>query len=140
MKNYYLFRHFFTMIFCVSIVLNISGCADNSKNQTVVFLKLEDMTYVADDSLYGNQKLDVPEITQSVMDNGGVLAFIERAATDGRPQRWSQLPQLTLAWDNPTYIYLSHGMGFVRLSYQSSQTIKDAVEYTKDKRLKLVIF
>ena len=141
MKNYYLVRHFFTMIFCVSIVLNISGCANNnSKDQTVVYLKLEDMSYVADDSLYGNQKLDVPEITQSVMDNGGVLAFIERAATDERPQRWSQLPQLTLAWDNPTYIYLSHGLGFVSLSYQSSQTIKDAVEYTKDKRLKLVIF
>ena len=87
MKNYYLVRHFFTMIFCVSIVLNISGCANsNSKDQTVVYLKLEDMSYVADDSLYGNQKLDVPEITQSVMDNGGVLAFIERAATDERPQ------------------------------------------------------
>ncbi len=141
MKNYHLVRQFFTMIFCVSIGLNISGCADsNSKDQTVVYLKLEDMSYVAEDSLYGNQKLDVPEITQSVMDNGGVLAFIERAATDERPQRWSQLPQLTLAWDNPTYIYLSHGLGFVRLSYQSSQTIKDAVEYTKDKRLKLVIF
>ena len=141
MKNYYLVRHFFTMIFCVSIVLNISGCANsNSKDQTVVYLKLEDMSYVADDSLYGNQKLDVPEITQSVMDNGGVLAFIERAATDERPQRWSQLPQLTLAWDNPTYIYLSHGLGFVRLSFQSAQTIKDAIEYTKEKRLKLVIF
>ncbi len=141
MKNYYLVQQFFTMIFCVSIGLNISGCTDsNSKDQTVVYLKLEDMSYVAEDSLYGNQKLDVPEITQSVMDNGGVLAFIERAATDERPQRWSQLPQLTLAWDNPTYIYLSHGLGFVRLSYQSSHTIKDPVEYTKDKRLKLVIF
>ena len=141
MKNYYLVRQFLTMIFCVSIGLNISGCADsNSKDQTVVYLKLEDMSYVADDSLYGNQKLDVPEITQGVMDNGGVLAFIDRPATDKRPQRWSQLPQLTLAWDNPTYIYLSHGLGFVRLSYQSAQTIKDAIEYTKEKRLKLVIF
>ena len=26
MKNYYLVQHFFTMIFCVSIVLNISSC------------------------------------------------------------------------------------------------------------------
>ena len=74
------------------------------------------------------------------MDHGGVLAFIERSANDKRPQRWSQLPQLTLAYDNPTYMYLSHGLGFVRLSYQSSKTIKDAIEYTKDKRLKLVIF
>ena len=111
-----------------------------SKDQTVVFQTLGDMNYVSDDSLYGNQALNVPEITQSVMDHGGVLAFIERSANDKRPQRWSQLPQLTLAYDNPTYMYLSHGLGFVRLSYQSSKTIKDAIEYTKDKRLKLVIF
>ena len=90
--------------------------------------------------MVGNQALKVPEITQSVMDNGGVLAFIERPANDKRPQRWSQLPQLTLAYDNPTYMYLSHGLGLVRLSYQSSKSIKDAIEYTKDKRLKLVIF
>jgi len=110
-----------------------------AKDQTVVFITLGDMNYVSNDSLYGNQKLKVPEITQTVMDNGGVLAFIERAANDKRPQRWSQLPQFTLAYKNPTYIYLSHGLGFVRLSYQSSKTIKDAIEYNKDKRLKLVI-
>ena len=120
------------------------SCALNSliyaKDNTVVFVTLGDMSFVADDSLYGNQALDVPEITQNVMDNGGVLAFIERPAKDDRPQRWSQLPQLTLAYDNPTYMYLSHGLGLVRLSYQSSKSIRDAIEYTKDKRLKLVSF
>ena len=73
------------------------------------------------------------------VDNGGVLAFIERPAKDDRPQRWSQLPQLTLAWDTPTYMYLRHVLGLVRLYYQSSKSIKDAIEYTKGKRLKLVI-
>ena len=120
------------------------SCALNSliyaKDNTVVFVTLGDMSFVRDDSLYGNQTLDVPEITQNVMDNGGVLAFIERSANDDRPQRWSQLPQLTLSYDNPTFMYLSHGLGLVRLSYQSSKSIKDAIEYTKDKRLKLVIF
>ena len=98
------------------------------------------MDYVADDSLYGNQVINVNGISQDVMDKGGVLAFIERPARDNRPQRWSQLPQLSLAQENPTYMYLSHGLGIVRLSYQSSTSIKDAIEYSKDKRLKLVIF
>tara|TARA_Y100000590_G_C15637490_1_gene983569 strand:+ start:794 stop:913 length:120 start_codon:yes stop_codon:yes gene_type:complete len=38
------------------------------------------MDYVSEDSLYGNQVIKVPEIDQNVMCNGGVLAFIERAA------------------------------------------------------------
>ena len=134
MKNYKLILQ--SMLLLI-LALNTSTYAEENK---VVFVTLEAMDYVADDSLYGNQALNVPEITQSVMDHGGVLAFIERSANDKRPQRWSQLPQLTLAYDNPTYMYLSHGLGFVRLSYQSSKTIKDAIEYTKDKRLKLVIF
>ncbi len=133
MKNYKLFLQ--SLLFL--------SCALNSliyaKDNTVVFVTLGDMSYVRNDTLYGNQTLDVPEITQNVMDNGGVLAFIERPAKDDRPQRWSQLPQLTLAWDTPTYMYLSHGPGLVRLSYQSSKSIKDAIEYTKGKRLKLVI-
>ena len=126
------------MKFFLLILIFLFGCEQN-EIKNIVFVKLGDMSFVSEDSLYGNQVLNVPEITQSVMDNGGVLAFIERPAGEDRAQRWSQLPQLTLAWDNPTYMYLSHGKGLVRLSYQSSKTIKDAIEYTKDKRLKLVI-
>jgi len=126
------------MKFFLLIFIFLFGCEQN-EIKNIVFVKLGDMSFVSEDSLYGNQVLNVPEITQNVMDNGGVLAFIERPAGQDRAQRWSQLPQLTLAWDNPTYMYLSHGKGLVRLSYQSSKTIKDAIEYTKDKRLKLVI-
>jgi hypothetical protein len=126
------------MKFFLLIFIFLFGCEQN-EIKNIVFVKLGDMSFVSEDSLYGNQVLNVPEITQSVMDNGGVLAFIERPAGEDRAQRWSQLPQLTLAWDNPTYMYLSHGKGIVRLSYQSSKNIKDAINYTKNKRLKLVI-
>jgi|TARA_B100002052_G_scaffold75876_1_gene68939 hypothetical protein len=133
MKNYKLILQ--SLLFLSCVLTSLIYANDN----TVVFVTLGEMSFVRDDSLYGNQTLKVPEINQNVMDNGGVLAFIERPANDDRPQRWSQLPQLTLAWDTPTYMYLSHGLGIVRLSYQSSKSITDAVEYTKGKRLKLVI-
>ena len=133
MKNYKLILQSLLFLSCVLTSLIYA------KDNTVVFVTLGEMSFVRDDSLYGNQTLKVPEINQNVMDNGGVLAFIERPANDDRPQRWSQLPQLTLAWDTPTYMYLSHGLGIVRLSYQSSKSITDSVEYTKRKRLKLVI-
>jgi len=133
MKTYKLILQ--SLLFLSCVLTSLIYANDN----TVVFVTLGEMSFVRDDSLYGNQTLKVPEINQNVMDNGGVLAFIERPANDDRPQRWSQLPQLTLAWDTPTYMYLSHGLGLVRLSYQSSKSITDAVEYTKGKRLKLVI-
>ena len=133
MKTYKLILQSLLFLSCVLTSLIYA------KDNTVVFVTLGEMSFVRDDSLYGNQTLKVPEINQNVMDNGGVLAFIERPANDDRPQRWSQLPQLTLAWDTPTYMYLSHGLGIVRLSYQSSKSITDAIEYTKGKRLKLVI-
>ena len=133
MKNYKsILRIFLLLIFVYNGLLY-------AKKHTVKYVTLGDLSYVSEDSLYGNQVLNVPEITKGVMENGGVLAFIERPARDGRPQRWSQLPQLTLASDSPSYMYLSHGKGLVQLSYQSSKSINDAVEYTKGKRLKLVI-
>ena len=133
MKTYKLILQ--SLLFLSCVLTSLIYAKDNK----VVFVTLGEMSFVRDDSLYGNQTLKVPEINQNVMDNGGVLAFIERPANDDRPQRGSQLPQLTLAWDTPTYMYLSHGLGLVRLSYQSSKSITDAVEYTKGKRLKLVI-
>ena len=130
--------------YLILLALFFTGCMNTEirteKGHTVVFATLGDMNYVAEDSLYGNQVIKVPAITQSVMDDGGVLAFIERPAGEDRPQRWSQLPQYTLVFNTPAYMYLSHGLGLVRLSYQSSENIKDAAQYTKDKRLKLVIF
>ena len=135
------------------VVLITLVCESNAENITsetpvsklrgvsqVVFVTLGEMQYVSDDSTYCNQVLEVPQMTQNVMDSGGVLAFIERPEREDRPQRWSQLPQLALSGENPTFMYLSHGLGLVRLSYQSSTSIKGAMEYSRDKRLKLVIF
>tara|TARA_B100001146_G_C15867674_1_gene300476 strand:- start:78 stop:515 length:438 start_codon:yes stop_codon:yes gene_type:complete len=128
---------------CESNAENIASETPVSKLRgvsQVVFVTLGEMQYVSDDSTYCNQVLEVPQMTQNVMDSGGVLAFIERPEREDRPQRWSQLPQLALSGENPTFIYLSHGLGLVRLSYQSSTSIKGAMEYSRDKRLKLVIF
>jgi len=128
---------------CKSNAENIASETPVSKLRgvsQVVFVTLGEMQYVSDDSTYCNQVLEVPQMTQNVMDSGGVLAFIERPEREDRPQRWSQLPQLALSGENPTFIYLSHGLGLVRLSYQSSTSIKGAMEYSRDKRLKLVIF
>jgi len=128
---------------CESNAENIASETPVSKLRgvsQVVFVTLGEMQYVSDDSTYCNQVLEVPQMTQNVMDSGGVLAFIERPESEDRPQRWSQLPQLALSGENPTFMYLSHGLGLVRLSYQSSTSIKGAMEYSRDKRLKLVIF
>ena len=128
---------------CKSNAENIASETPVSKLRgvsQVVFVTLGEMQYVSDDSTYCNQVLEVPQMTQNVMDSGGVLAFIERPEREDRPQRWSQLPQLALSGENPTFMYLSHGLGLVRLSYQSSTSIKGAMEYSRDKRLKLVIF
>ena len=137
----------------LSVVFITPTCEANAENMAsetpvsrlqgisqVVFVTLGEMQRVNDDSTYCNQVLEVPQITQNVMDRGGVLAFIERPEREDRPQRWSQLPQLSLAGDNPVFMYISHGLGLVRLSYQSSSSIKSAIENSKGRRLKLVIF
>ena len=128
----------------ILLTLLFLGCANNNPTNAneskVVYVTLGDMDYVADDSLYGNQVINVNGISQDVMDKGGVLAFIERPEREGKPQRWSQLPQLSLAWDDPVFTYISHGLGFVRLSYQSATSIRSAVCCSEGSRLKLVIF
>ena len=137
----------------LSVVFIASTCGANAENlasetpvsrlqgiSQVVFVTLGEMQRVNDDSTYCNQVLEVPQITQNVMDRGGVLAFVERPKREGKPQRWSQLPQLSLAGDNPVFMYISHGLGLVRLSYQSSTSIKSAICCSKGSRLKLVIF
>ena len=137
----------------LSVVFIAPTCEANAENMAsetpvsrlkgvsqVVFVTLGEMQKVNDDSTYCRQVLEVPQITQNVMDRGGVLAFIERPEREGKPQRWSQLPRLSLAWDDPVFTYISHGLGFVRLSYQSATSIRSAVCCSEGSRLKLVIF
>ena len=61
---------------CMVLASNFAFAQNKDIEKKVVFITLGDMDYVSDDSLYGRQVINVPEITQSVMDNGGVLAFI----------------------------------------------------------------
>ena len=90
----------------------------------------------------GNFEIQVPEIDQDVMEDGAVFAFIERAATDDRPQRWSQFPQYNLIWKeigDTTFSYLSYGEGFVRISLQSEISVEGVAKTFKGLKLKLVI-
>ena len=88
MKN--LLYLFIPLLFfsCMNVESKVD--ADNNK---VVIVEFGDLTSLSDDKQYGNFEIKVPEIDNNVMQNGAVLAYIERAATDVRPQRWSQFPQ-----------------------------------------------
>ena len=93
------------VLFVVFIAHTCEANAENMASETpvsrlkgvsqVVFVTLGEMQKVNDDSTYCRQVLEVPQITQNVMDRGGVLAFIERPEREGKPQRWSQFPQLS---------------------------------------------
>ena len=77
------------------------------------------------------------------MEEGAVLAYIERAATEERPKRWSQFPQYNPVWKeigDTTFSYLSYGEGFVRISLQSETSVEGIAETFKGLKLKLVIF
>ena len=68
------------------------------KELEVVIVEFGDLTSLSDNKQYGNFEIKVPEINDDVMEEGAVLAYIERAATEKRPQRWSQFPQYNLVW------------------------------------------
>ena len=122
--------------------IEIESEVDTDKNE-VVIVEFGDLTSLSDNKQYGNFEIKVPEIDNDVMQKGAVLAYIERAATDQRPQRWSQFPQYNLVWKeigDTTYSYLSYGEGFVRISLQSETTVEGVAETFKGLKLKLVIF
>ena len=129
-------------------VLTFTSCSNIAAeeviySQDVVIVEFGELSYIDDDKKYGNFEIQVPEIDEDVMDDGAVLAFIERKATDKRPQRWSQFPQYNLVWKeigDTTYSYLSYGEGFVRISLQSETSVEGVAETFKGLKLKLVIF
>ena len=67
------------------------------------------------------------------------MAYIQRPASEGKIERWSQFPQYSLIYENPCFTYLSFGEGFVRISLQSETTVESAAEFFKGKKIKLVI-
>ena len=114
-----------------------------------VIVELNGMDFVNDDLTYGNQILWIPEIDEEVVASGSVQGFLARykkgdhpdpnKGFDGKDQRWSHLPNLSLYFDEPAFIYLSHGNGYVRLSYQSQVSIQQMIDYTSGRKLKIVI-
>ena len=131
--------------------LILSSCATGSGNQMaetivngvqneIVLIEVPDeLDVISDDEQYGNFEIAVPEITKEVYDNANITAYIQRTYEDDRPDRWSQLPQVFLNSDNSTSAYLSFGEGFIRISFQSEESIDELFELFSGRVLKLVI-
>ena len=123
----------------------IFSCTNNNTqnisdvNDVVMLVVPEELSSISDDEKYGNFEIDVPEITQEVYDNSSINAYIRRTYDDGRPERWSQLPQTFLSLDDSSASYLSFGVGFIRISLQSEGSIQELFEMMKGNDLKLVI-
>ena len=111
----------------------------NDQTKVIMLTVPEELSSIGDDEQYGNFEIDVPEITQEVYDNSSISAYIRRTYDDGRPERWSQLPQPFLSLDNSSASYLSFGVGFIRISLQSEGSILELFDMMKGNDLKLVI-
>ena len=96
-----------------------------------------ELTNISEDKKYGNFEIKVPEITKDIADNWAVIAYIQRPANDDKPERWSQFPQFSLIYENPSYTYLSFGEGFIRISFQSESSVENAAEFFKGKKIKI---
>ena len=131
--------------------LILSSCATGSGNQMaetivngvqneIILIEVPDeLDVISDDEQYGNFEIAVPEITKEVYDNANINAYIQRTYEDDRPDRWSQLPQVFLNSDYSTSAYLSFGEGFIRISFQSEESIDELFELFSGRVLKLVI-
>ena len=131
--------------------LILSSCATGSGNQMaetivngvqneIVLIEVPNqLDEISDDERYGNFEIAVPEITKEIYDNANITAYIQRTYEDDRPDRWSQLPQVFLNSDNSTSAYLSFGEGFIRISFQSEESIDELFELFSGRVLKLVI-
>ena len=112
---------------------------NGAQNEIILIEVPNQLDEISDDERYGNFEIDVPEITKEVYDNANITAYIQRTYEDDRPDRWSQLPQVFLNSDNSTSAYLSIGEGFIRISFQSEETIDELFELFSGRILKLVI-
>ena len=104
-----------------------------------VYVTIGELTDSRVDKTYGNFVIPVKEIDKTVMENGTVIAYLERAAKEDRPQRWSMFPQYCLNCENSSFIYFSYGEGLIRISLRSQTDISDAAEWISGKRIKLTI-
>ena len=137
------------MKFSILVFLIMFSSFSYSHEIKTVIVELNGMDFVNDDLTYGNQILWIPEIDEEVVASGSVQGFLARykkgdlpdpeKGFDSTEQRWSHLPNLSLYFDEPAFIYLSHGNGYVRLSYQSQISIQEMMDYASGRQLKIVI-
>ena len=104
-----------------------------------VYVTIGELTDSRVDKTYGNFVIPVKEIDKTVMENGTVIAYLERAAKEDRPQRCSMFPQYCLNCENSSFIYFSYGEGLIRISLRSQTDISDDAEWISGKRIKLTI-
>ena len=91
-------------LLCLLFIFPLSSCLDidvdkeesSDKDFENIFITLDEISYVSDDNTYGNYVVDVKEIDDDIMENGTVIAYLERPASEDTPQRWSQFPQYCL--------------------------------------------
>tara|TARA_B100000900_G_scaffold288997_1_gene247932 strand:- start:242 stop:664 length:423 start_codon:yes stop_codon:yes gene_type:complete len=129
-------------LFIVSIGCSYTGndTIINGTEINIVLLEVpSEPDTISEDMRYANFELEVPEITEEIYDNASINAYIKRTYEDDTPDRWSQLPQVFLNSDSSTSAYLSFGEGFIRISFQSEESVEELYDLFAGRTLKLVI-
>ncbi len=142
MKNLLLFTFICSLfISCASGDNNqMAETIINSTENKIVLLEIpSELTYLSDDEQYGNFEIPVPEITEDEYSNALISAYIQRTYDDDTPERWSQLPQVFINKDSSTSAYLSFGEGFIRISFQSNESVGNLFDRFSGRVLKLII-
>ena len=142
MKNLLLFTFICSLfISCASGDNNqMAETRINSTENKIVLLEIpSELTCLSDDEQYGNFGIPVPEITEDVYSNALISAYIQRTYDDDTPERWSQLPQVFINKDSSTSAYLSFGEGFIRISFQSNESVGNLFDRFSGRVLKLII-
>lgn len=142
MKNNLLFIFISTLfISCVPGSGNqMAETIVNGVQNDIILIEVPNkLDVISDDEQYGNFEISVPEITKEIYDNASITAYIQRTYEDERPDRWSQLPQVFLNSDSSTSAYLSFGEGFIRISFQSEESVEELFELFSGRIIKLVI-
>tara|TARA_B100000035_G_C21009412_1_gene558865 strand:+ start:61 stop:483 length:423 start_codon:yes stop_codon:yes gene_type:complete len=135
------------ILYIISLSIVSIGCSysgnDTIINGTeinVVLLEVpSEPDTISEDMQYANFELEVPEITEEIYENASINAYIKRTYEDDTPDRWSQLPQVFLNSESSTSAYLSFGEGFIRISFQSEESVEELYDLFAGRTLKLII-
>ena len=139
-------------LLCLLFIFPLTSCLEidvdkdenSDKDFENIFITLGEISYVSDDKTYANYIVNVEEIDDDIMEDGTVIAYLERPASEDTPQRWSQFPQYCLNCESaygtiPSFVYFSYGKGSIRVSLRSKSDISDATKWLKGKKIKLTI-